>query len=300
MDQISCRMKLLLTGGSGFIGTHVLKALEQEAVDVVVIGRKRVSAPFQQIEADLLNVTDFSQLLLSVSATHMLHLAWEAEHSKYWTSPRNLRWVDATVRLVEAFCELGGKHVAIAGTCAEYDWAEGYCREDTTPLDPNRLYGISKDATRRLVMAICEQHCVPCAWGRLFLPYGHGECRDRLIPSLIQFFRGERAPFGINVCAYRDFLHASDAATGFIEILRAEAAGAFNVCSCQPVHLPHLVKTLASIMNGNPEPVLAMSTDPKNEPPVLIGENSKLKALGWRPTLDLEKGLALTLRGKCL
>lgn len=289
-------MKLLLTGSSGLVGSHVLKVLEREAVEVVVIGRSRLSVPVQRIEADLLAVADLSDLLHSVGATHLLHLAWEAEHGKYWTSPLNLRWVEATVRLVEAFCAQGGKHVAIAGTCAEYDWAEGYCREESTRLIPNRLYGISKDATRRLVMAVCEQYRVPCAWGRLFLPYGRGESAARLVPSLIQVFRGLRAPFGVNAPAYRDFLHASDVASGFLRLVRMEAEGPYNICSCQPVRLSELVTTLASLMNGNPEPVLAMSAERHDEPPILIGENLRLKALGWRPTLDLEEGLRLTLQ----
>lgn len=289
-------MKILLTGGSGLVGSHVLKALEREAIEAVVIGRSRLSVPVQQIEADLLAVADFSELLRSVEATHLLHLAWEAEHGKYWTSPLNLRWVEATVRLVEAFCAQGGKHVAIAGTCAEYDWSEGYCREESTRLSPNKLYGIAKDATRRLVMAVCEQYRVPCAWGRLFLPYGVGECDGRLVPSLIQVFRGLRSPFGVNAFAYRDFLHASDVASGFLRLMQMEATGAYNVCSCQPVRLSELATTLASLMNGNPDPVLALSAERRDEPPVLIGENLRLKGLGWRPTLNLEEGLGLTLR----
>jgi hypothetical protein len=43
--------------------------------------------------------------------------------------------------------------VVVAGTCAEYDWASAWCREDSTPLAPATLYGTAKDATRRLVMA---------------------------------------------------------------------------------------------------------------------------------------------------
>lgn len=293
-------MKLLLTGGSGLVGSHVLKALEREAIETVVIGRRRLSVAVEQIEVDLLAVADFSDLVRSVGATHLLHLAWEAEHGKYWTSPLNLRWVEATVRLVEAFCVQGGKHVAIAGTCAEYDWSQGYCREENTRLSPHKLYGISKDATRRLAMAVCEHYRVPCAWGRLFLPYGRGECDGRLVPSLMQVFQGLRAPFGVNAPAYRDFLHASDVASGFLRLVIMEAAGAHNICSCQPVRLSELVTTLAGLMNGNPEPVLALSKERQDEPPVLIGENLKLKALGWRPTLDLEEGLQLTLQANRL
>ena len=291
------RMRILLTGASGLVGRHVLMALEQEAIDVVAVGRNRPPMPVHQIEADLLAIEDFSHVIKAVGATHLLHLAWEAGHGTYWDSPLNLRWVDATVRLVEAFCRLGGGHVAIAGTCAEYDWSAGYCREDSTSLRPNKLYGISKDATRRLVMAVCGQYGVPCAWGRLFLPYGQGECHDRLVPSLIQVFKGMRAPFGVNVAAYRDFLHASDVARGFIKLLGSHATGAYNICSCQPVRLTDIVTTVASLLNRSPEPVLAMSTERSSEPQVLVGENLKLKSLGWLPRLNLEEGLAITLRG---
>lgn len=290
-------MKILLTGASGLVGSHVLMTLEKEAIDAVAIGRSRPPIRVQYVEADLLAVNDFSPLLESVGATHLLHLAWEGGHGTYWKSPLNLRWVEATVRLVEAFCALGGKHVAIAGTCAEYDWSSGYCREDSTPIIPNKLYGIAKDVTRRLVMAVCEQHNVPCAWGRLFLPYGRGECADRLVPSLAQVFKGTRPPFGVNLTAYRDFLHASDAASGFMKLLRTKASGAFNICSCQPVRLSELVTTVASLLDASPEPVLALSAERDCEPPILVGENLKLRALGWRPDLSLREGLALTLRG---
>ena len=57
---------------------------------------------------------------------------------------------------------------------------------------------------------------------------------------------------------------------------------------------------LISLMNENPEPVLALSKERQDEPAVLIGENLKLKALGWRPTLDLEEGLQLTLQANGL
>jgi nucleoside-diphosphate-sugar epimerase len=134
-------MKVLLTGGSGFIGMHVLAALQDEGVEVVVIGRSGLSGAVRQIEADLLTLTqdEINELLRKECVTHLLHLAWVAEHGKYWTSPLNLRWVDATVRLVEAFCTTGGQHIVIAGTCAEYDWSYGYCREESTPLSPTTL-----------------------------------------------------------------------------------------------------------------------------------------------------------------
>lgn len=291
-------MRVLLTGGSGFVGRYVLNALQHQGIEVVTVGRARAQPSVPFIEADLLSSTDFGPLLQQVQATHLLHLAWYAEHGKYWTSPLNLRWTEATTRLVEAFCAAGGQQVVIAGTCAEYDWVHGYCREDSTPLNPVTLYGTAKDATRSLVMAVCAQHQVPCAWGRIFLPFGRGESTNRLIPSLIDVFRGERAPFGVNATAYRDFLHASDVAEGFVRLLTTGASGAYNICSGEPVRLAEVVTTLASLLGADPEPVLALTTERPGEPPLLVGENLKLKALGWRPALTLAQGLERALHGE--
>jgi len=291
-------MKVLLTGASGFLGRYVLDSLRRQDIETVMLGRRHApdTAFADFIEADLLAAPDFTALAKESEATHLLHLAWYAEHGKYWTSPLNLRWAEATTRLVEAFCEAGGKQVVVAGTCAEYDWLHGYCREGSTPLNPATLYGTAKDAARRLVMAVCAQHQVPCAWGRVFLPFGTGEASQRLIPSLIEVFRGKRPPFGVNASAYRDFLHASDVAEGFVALLRSGASGAYNISSGQPVPLADVVQELARLLDADPQAVLGLTTERPGEPLLLVGENLKLKTLGWQPALSLAQGLEQTVR----
>ena len=291
-------MKVLLTGASGFLGRYVLDGLRRQCVETVVLGRRRpADADFAEfVAADLLTTTDLSARVKDAGATHLLHLAWYAEHGKYWTSPLNLRWVDATTRLVEAFCQAGGRQVVVAGTCAEYDWPSGYCREDATPLAPASLYGVAKDATRRLVTALCAQHQVACAWGRVFLPFGTGEACQRLVPSLIEVLRGKREPFGVNAASYRDFLHAADVAEGFLCLLRSAANGAYNISSGQPVPIGDLVCKLARLLNADPQPVFELNSERCGEPALLVGENMKLKALGWRPAQSLAQGLERTVR----
>ncbi len=291
-------MKVLLTGARGFLGRHVLDILRRQNIDTVMLGRHRpTDSTFGDfIEADFLAAPDFSELVKASGASHLLHLAWYAEHGKYWASPLNLRWVEATTRLVEAFCGAGGKQVVIAGTCAEYDWSHGYCREDSTPLNPATLYGTAKDVVRRLAMAVCAQHQVPCAWGRVFLPFGTGEAGQRLIPSLIEVFRGKRPPFAVNAPAYRDFLHATDVAEGFIALLRSGASAAYNISSGQPVQLGHVVRELARLLDTDPQAVLDFTAERPGEPPLLVGENLKLKALGWQPAFSLAQGLEQTVR----
>lgn len=292
-------MKVLMTGATGFLGRYVLACLDWHGIDTVVVGRRWIpeTSTVRFIESDLIDAPDMPTLVRNASATHLLHLAWYAEHGKFWTSPLNLRWMEATTRLVEAFCDAGGQKVVVAGTCAEYDWSYGYCREDSTPLNPDTLYGAVKDATRRLVMAICVQHNIPCAWGRIFIPYGTGEADQRLIPSLIDVFRGKRSPFGVNISAYRDFLHASDVAAAFVTLLRQNAQGAYNISSGQPVRLEMLIGELAQLMAVDSAPLLDLAVERPGEPPLLAGENLRLSQLGWRPACSLTQGLQRTLQG---
>jgi nucleoside-diphosphate-sugar epimerase len=290
-------MKVLVTGASGFLGRYVLASLREQAIDVVAVGRRLpegiASAHF--IEADLLATTDFAALITAAGASHLLHLAWYTEHGKYWTSPLNQHWVEASTRLVDAFCGAGGGRVVMAGTCAEYDWAHACCREDATPLNPATPYGVAKHATRRLAASICERHRVSFAWGRVFVPYGAGEADQRLVPSLIEVFRDQRPPFEVHASAHRDFLHAADVAAGLTALVQADVVGAYNVSSGQPTQIAEVVRVLAQLLGADPQPLMDLAAERPGEPSSLVGENLKLKALGWRPRLSLAEGLTRTL-----
>ncbi len=288
-------MRVLLTGATGYFGRHVLLRLQQSGISVVTIGRVAPEPELLRdsifLSADLLACTDWRALMEAAQATHLVHVAWYTEYGKFWESPLNLRWLDASMRLAQAFCETGGQHVLMAGTCAEYDWSHGYCREDTTPLLPETLYGVAKDATRRVVAAICAQHRVPFAWGRLFYPYGFREVSHRLVPSLVNALKRKRPPFGVNVQAYRDFLAVDDAARGFVCLAQQQAVGAFNVSSGDPVQVRRLICQIAQLLNADPVPILSLESDRRGEPALLVGESLRLRALGWQPQLTLEQGL---------
>lgn len=280
----------MLTGATGFVGRYVAKELERQGIEYVSLQRGMASND-RAIQIDLLGKNELEALFQKLKPTHLIHVAWYAEHGKYWDSELNLEWIRASKRLVEAFCSSGGQHVVITGTCAEYDWTHGYCIEDVTPLKPKSLYGICKDTTRKVIELIVEKHGVSMSWARVFFPYGPGESSQRLIPSLFKAFRKENLPFGVNASSYRDLLHVEDAARAVVACAQSKFVGAVNICSGAPVKISEVVEAVARINNCDPEIILKL--EPKNQEAnnFLVGENKKLQSLGWKQQIMLGQGL---------
>ena len=222
-----------------------------------------------------------------VRPTHLLHLAWFAEHREYWTSPENRRWVDASLRLVQRFRELGGERAVVAGSCAEYDWRAGVCVEDETPLAPRGLYGESKNALRE---ALGEDGV---AWGRIFFLFGPHEHPERLVPSVVRpLLHGEQARVSEGN-QRRDFLHVGDVGDAFAALVDSEATGPVNVGSGDARSVRELVETAAGIV-GRPE--LVRFGAPVDEEPLVVADVTRLRdEVGWTPSRTLEQGLTETV-----
>jgi nucleoside-diphosphate-sugar epimerase len=283
-------MRVILTGSTGFVGRYVARELERQGLEYFGIQRGMVSDS-RTIQMDLLGNNELMALFQKLKATHLVHVAWYAEHGKYWNSDLNLEWISATKRLVEAFCSSGGKHVVITGTCAEYDWSHGHCLEDVTPLNPNTLYGICKDTTRRVIELVVEKHGASMSWARVFFPYGPGEASQRLIPSLFKAFKGEILPFGVNASSYRDLLHVEDAARAVLACTQSNFVGAVNICSGTTVQISKVVDAVAKINNCDPGIILKLAPKKQETTHFLVGENKKLRSLGWKQEITLDHGL---------
>ena len=290
-------MKVLLTGASGFLGQHVVQLLQQQGIATVAIGRRRplplAPAQFHQVDLlDLLDMRELAQVLGACGATHLLHLAWVTEHGAYWESPHNLRWVDASLRLVEAFAAAGGRHVVVAGSCAEYDWSgDGVCMEDATPLCPATLYGVSKDKTRQLLLGCAARCKLGFAWARVFFPFGAGEDARRLLPSLVAALQGQVPPFGVSARTRRDFLPVADVASALLLLLQAQVSGAYNISSGVATPIIDVVRLVAGQLGADADTILCLPPARTGGPELLLGDNRRLCALGWQPRDDLATAL---------
>ena len=183
----------MLTGATGFVGSYTLTALTEAGHEVHAFARRRGpdTAGVTWHEADLLTGCE---VVSEVEPEILVHLAWYAEHGKFWFSTENVRWVEASLALLRAFAAAGGRRAVIAGTCAEYEWSrEVYC-EDALQK-PDTLYGVCKHGLHLVARAWAERAEVALAWGRLFFMYGPGEAPERLVPSITtSLLRGDQAP----------------------------------------------------------------------------------------------------------
>lgn len=288
-------MRVLVTGASGFVGRHALPALAARGFAIHAVARD----PLPGVEThavDLLDEPRRRALVAAVAPSHLLHLAWDAEPGRYWTSPKNLDWVAASLDLARSFVEAGGRRFVVSGTCAEYEWGTDRFAEDATPCRPATLYGAAKDGTRRILEAYARSVGLSFAWGRLFYLYGPGERPGRLVSDAARaLLTGEEFPTSPGHQA-RDFLHVVDAAGALAALLDSPVTGAVNIGSGTAVPVRTLLDGLAA-RTGRPELLrYGARTLSLSEPAVIAASTTRLRdEVGFRPRFTLETGLDDTL-----
>ena len=292
--------KVLLTGASGFIGLHCLEALLERSYSIhAVSARERGNSYREQVEwhhADLHNAEHVLRLIASVKPDYLLHLAWDVTHGIYWRSLENLRWVKTSLNLLQAFIDGGGKRALLVGSCAEYDWNYGYCTENLTPVQPETLYGVCKDALHRVATAAAAEKGVSLSWARLFFLFGPGEHDDRLVPSVINsLLLGEEA-----LCTHgeqiRDYIYVKDAAAALVALLESKVEGPVNIGSGRPVVLKELIAEAAEIA-GRPDLVRlgAIAVEPDDQQLLLANTRRLNEEVDWQPRYNLKQGLMETV-----
>jgi nucleoside-diphosphate-sugar epimerase len=292
-------VRVLLTGASGFIGGYALEALVQQGHEVCAVARSPGS-PREGVtwyECDLLSLGAPERLVDEAQASHLLHLAWYVQPGSFWNAGENERWIDASLRLLRAFGEGGGRRAVMAGTCAEYVWGgEETLRELHTPLEPASLYGACKHATHVVAKELAAQLGVSLAWGRIFFLYGPGEDTARLVCQVARsLLAGEQVPT-TDGDQRRDFMHVRDVASAFVELLSGNLSGPVNIASGQAVQIREIV-TLIAEQAGGLELVRFGALDRRaGEPEWIVADVERLRdAVGFTPVTGLREGLAETV-----
>lgn len=290
---------VLLTGAAGFIGRHCLSELIGHGIEIHAVSSRSTPERDSAVHwhrADLLHKDQVSKLIRDVQPTHLLHLAWVTDPMNYHTSHENLLWTEASIHLLKSFYEYGGNRVVMAGSCLEYDWNYGFCREDTTPLKPDTLYGSCKHALQTVLNSFSQQIGLSAAWARIFFLYGPYSHRAKLPGVVIESLLNGQVARCSHGNQIRDFLYIGDAANALVKLLAGKVQGAVNIASGKPTKVGDMIHKTADII-GRRDLVQLGAIGRKNEPPVLLADVSRLRdELGWSPKVELEQGLEYTVQ----
>lgn len=291
------KKKVAVTGASGFIGRPVVKELISRGYQVHTIGRSPLPTSELAVASHVLDLSDrkeVSKLLKTERFEALIHLAWYVGKGCH-SSDENLNWVKITLDLLRIFQEYGGKIFVGAGTVSEYQYEYGYLSESLTPTNSGTLYGESKNSVFKMATAYCARHGITFKWPRIFNLFGPGEKPARLMPSVINACLDGTDVMVSDCLKFQDYLYVEDIARGIVDVFESDVEGAVNICSDHPVQLRDIVCLIAEMCDYNGEirwGAIPAAFD--NE--VVVGNNNKLKGLGWTQRYSLEEGLRETIR----
>ncbi|WP_185958221.1 NAD-dependent epimerase/dehydratase family protein [Fodinibius sediminis] len=292
--------KVIVTGATGFIGRQTLPFLQRRGFDIHALtsrgktGKAAGNATWHQV--DIFDYERVRQLCMEVKAEKLLHLAWYDVPGDRMSSPENLAWVGASLHLVRSFIENGGQKIVQAGSCAEYDWRYGYCRERFTPTDPESFYGECKASLNKVVEGYCRQKGVHFASGRIFFVYGPHESENRLVAHVIKSLLAKRQASLTHSNQIRDYLHVADVAGALVALLASNVEGAVNIASGRPIVLRSMVDMIGRKLNAPEFISYGKRGNTKDRHPVVFADVNRLsKEVGWRPTYSLDDGIDATI-----
>jgi nucleoside-diphosphate-sugar epimerase len=291
-------MKVFVTGAAGFLGSQVMRQLiaaGHETLALVapesdlwrldgVVDRVRL------IRGTLQEIDSWRAEPRAWKPQACIHLAWTSRAGADLDSPQHIESLQGSLALLQALPAWGCEYILSVGSCAEYRPKSGLLTE-ADPPGPESLYAVAKHSLHLFGQRIAERAGIRFAWGRIFYAYGPYEDPRRLIPAAILSLRqgvSFPATAGEQV---RDYLHAQDVSRALLALLEAGAAGTFNICSSNPVAVRDLLEMIGDLL-GRTQLIQFGALPYRDwEPAYLGGDNSRLRALGWSPSLDLRSGL---------
>lgn len=302
-------MKLLVTGGAGYIGSVVAACLLDAGHEVVVLDdlstghRDAVPAGTEFVHADL---ADTEQVLAGAGFDAVLHFAAKSLVAESVARPE-LYWsnnVVGSLRLLQAMRDCGVKTFVFSSTAATYGIPAVSPITEDAPAIPTNPYGQTKLAVDHAIAGEAAAHGLAAVSLRYFNVGGSfaglGERHDpetHLIPNILAVPAGRRETvevFGTDYptrdgTAVRDYLHVKDLADAHLLALDAATAGehrTFNLGTGTGYTVREVVEACRRV-TGHPVPHVDGNRRP-GDPPMLVASGKRAKAeLGWVPRYGL-------------
>ncbi len=298
-------MRTLVTGGAGFIGSHLVDALRADGADVLVIDdlsagkAERIAAGAPLARLDITDRAAVDRAVDAFKPERVFHLAAQASVTASVNDPQRDATVNVlgTLNVLEAARRHGAPLVFTSTGGALYGDGVTMPTPESEPALPLSPYGASKLAGEAYVRSWGAAHGIPNAVMRLGNVYGprqtpHGEAGVVAIFSHRLHTGAECTLFGYGKPT-RDYVHVLDV----VSALRAASGheGVFNVGTGVETDVAALYAALAAAAGVQREPELA---------PLRVGELQRScldaararRELGWAPTVAIADGLAKTYR----
>jgi UDP-glucose 4-epimerase len=283
-------VRVVVTGGAGFVGSHVAAYLAEGGFRVVAVDSlERASAVKRLEEAGVPLVVGDVRSVDLPPAEAVVHAAAYISVDESWERPYDYMWNNAaaTARVAKQCAKTGARLIYIS-SAAVYGEPQRLPINESHPTRPLSPYGLSKLMGERVAQMLAPGAAVL----RLFNVYGPGQ--TGAYAGVISKFI-ERAKRGLPPVIYgdgtqtRDFIHVADVAQFVEVVLDRGAAGVFNVGTGRAVSIRELATIVMRLAGLSGEPLYAPPRpgDIKHS----AADVTKAKALGWEPSVPLEEGL---------
>lgn len=294
--------RVIVTGGSGFLGHHLCRALLQAGHTVKNIDLK----PNPEIETVIADICDTEKMLEVIKdADVIIHLAALIEAGESVKFPQKFVDVNVsgTVSVLEAMRQNGVNIFIFSSSAAVYgEPLHTPIKEDdrTLPINP---YGMTKLAMEGLMSSYTASHKMTGVGLRYFNLYGpeeHHEPESHAIPRFIQQIRnGEEVTVWGSGEHQRDFIYISDVVSAHLQaITLAERESGkyhyFNLSTNRPTEVRQVISMLEGLLKKKAN--IHNFPNRPGDPLVLVAESTKAnQVLGWEAKVQIEEGLQKTV-----
>jgi UDP-glucose 4-epimerase len=294
---------ILITGGAGFIGSHLVDALLEKENDVIVLDNFSTGRPqnlehirekIQLVECDISQRSKWQNLFKNVD--WVFHLASLADivpsiekPDEYYQSN-----VNGTFNVLEACRKHGVKKIVYSASSSCYGIPDEYPTKETADIRPQYPYALTKYQGEELVMHWCQVYDLPAVSLRLFNVYGPRSRTSGTYGAVFGVFLAQKLagkPFTVvgDGTQTRDFTFVSDVVDSIIAAAESDVTGEIiNVGS----ENTYSVSRLAELLGGD---IVYIPKRP-GEPDCTWADITKAKKLlNWQPKVSLEDGVAILL-----
>jgi GDP-4-dehydro-6-deoxy-D-mannose reductase len=302
------RVQWLITGATGFVGTHLVQFLETAEAGASIVGTTLQPVPDRErvrfVECDLLQEARVEELIQSVQPAYVVHLAGQANvqaafHTPWPTFEANLR---PLIYLLEACRKLPTPPRILVITSAEVYGAvpaDAMPITEQTPLNPANPYSVSKAAQDLLAQQYAMSYQMPIIRARPFNHIGPGQSEGFAATAFaMQIARIEAGlqPPQIrvgNLHTQRDFTDVRDIVRAYHLLITHGAAGeAYNIASGKSITIASLLDTLLALSKVKVEVIVDTDRLRPMDLSVLSASCDKLRrTTHWQPTYPLEQTL---------